>query len=184
MIRISYFLSVFCLFSGQLMHGQIFKGKESVIHFLSKSSLEDIEARNTVPIIMADFSTGNVQAKIPNKSFKFSSSFMEEHFNENYMETDKYPVSSFKGKIKEKVDYTKDGEYKVTCEGELDMHGVTNKVVILGVVKVNGGIITLKADFKVKLVDYKIKVPSMYVKNIAEEIGIDLATVMEPLKKP
>ena len=168
----------------QAANAQIYMGKQTTTHFLSKSDIEDIEAKNTLAKIAINTKTGQVQVKVPNKGFKFKSSFMEEHFNENYMETEKYPVSAFDGKINEKIDYSKDGEHKVTCTGKLDMHGVTQEVTIPGTLKIKGSEITLDANFKVKIADYKIKVPSLYVKNIAEEIGIDMNAVLEPFKKP
>jgi polyisoprenoid-binding protein YceI len=99
------------------------------------------------------------------------------------MESEKYPFSTFKGKMNEKIDLTKDGEHKVTCTGKLEMHGVTQEVTIPGVLKIKNGEITLTSNFKVKLADYKIKVPSLYVKNIAEEIDVDVTAVLKALKK-
>lgn len=165
-------------------YSQLYKGKTSTAHFLSKSPMEDIEAKNTLPVVVLDQSSGAVQVKVQIKSFKFASSFMEQHFNENYMESEKYPFATFKGKINEKIDYTKDGENKITCTGKLEMHGVTQDVILPGTLTIKGNEFTLTSDFKVKLADYKIKVPSLYVKNIAEEIAVDLTSVMEPFKKP
>jgi len=166
-----------------LAQAQLYAGKETTIHFLSKSSLEDIEAKNKVAKPILDISTRDIQIKIPNKQFKFKSSVMEEHFNENYMETEKYPYTTFKGKINEKVDYTKDGENKVTCTATMEMHGVTQTITIPGTITVRGSQVTVVSTFMVKLVDYKIKVPSLYIKNIAEEIAVDINTVLEPYVK-
>lgn len=171
-------------FCAQLSHSQVYMDKAAKTHFLSKSSIEDIEATNKTSVIVMDVASGNVQAKVQIKAFKFSSSFMEEHFNENYMESEKYPFSTFKGKLSEKIDMSKDGEYKVTCPGKLEMHGVTQDVTLPGTLTVKGGEATLVSEFKVKLADYKIKVPSLYVKNIAEEIAVDVTAVLQPLKKP
>jgi len=172
------------LFLVNSVFSQIYMGKQATVHFLSKAEIEDIEAKNTLAKIALNPANGKVQVKVQIKAFKFESSFMESHFNENYMESDKYPFSSFDGKINETVDYTKDGETKVTCTGKLEMHGVTKEITIPGTLKVNGKELTLKADFKVKLVDYKIKVPSLYAKKIAEEIAVDFNAVLEPFKKP
>jgi polyisoprenoid-binding protein YceI len=162
---------------------QLYAAKESTIHFLSKSSLEDIEAKNKVAKPILDATSGDIQIKIPNKQFKFKSSVMEEHFNENYMETEKYAYTTFKGKINEKIDYKKDGENKVTCTGTMDMHGVTQTITIPGTITVKGNQLTVVSTFMVKLVDYKIKVPSLYIKNIAEEIAVDINSVLEPYVK-
>jgi polyisoprenoid-binding protein YceI len=167
----------------QSAYSQIYMGKQTTLHFLSKSELEDIEATNKLAQAAMNAATGKVQVKVQIKAFKFKSSFMEEHFNENYMESEKYPFSSFDGKINEPLDLSQEGEQKVTCTGKLTIHGVTNDVTLPCLVKVKGGQVTVTSEFKVKLVDYKIKVPSLYVKNIAEEITVDLTTVMEPVKK-
>jgi hypothetical protein len=176
-------LAVASLLITNLAQAQLYAGKETMIHFLSKASLEDIEAKNTVPKPILDATSGDIQIRIPNKQFKFKSSVMEEHFNENYMETEKYPYTTFKGKINEKVDYTKDGENKVTCTGTMDMHGVIQTITINGTITVKGNQLTVVSKFIVKLVDYKIKVPSLYIKNIAEEIAVDINSVLEPYVK-
>jgi polyisoprenoid-binding protein YceI len=108
---------------------------------------------------------------------------MEEHFNENYMESQKFPNAVFKGKIQEKVDYTKDGETKVTVKGKMEIHGVTKEETYEGTITKKGNDISVKCLFKVKVADYGIKVPSLYVKNIAEVVDIDVATILEPFQK-
>jgi polyisoprenoid-binding protein YceI len=166
-----------------ITQAQIYMGKTCVTHFFSKTSMKDIEASSNTAKPVLDAASGSFQMRIQNTSFKFESSFMQEHFNENYMESEKYPYDTFKGKINEKVDYTKDGEYKVTCTGTMEMHGATQQITTPGTLTVKGKEITIVSKFKVKPADYKIKVPSLYVKEIAEEIDVDINTVMEPYKK-
>ncbi|MHB8258665.1 MAG: YceI family protein [Bacteroidia bacterium] len=162
---------------------QLVVGKETTIHFFSKTAMKNIEAKNTIAKPILDEASGAFQVRVPNKQFKFESSFMEEHFNENYMETEKYEYSTFKGKINEKVDYTKDGENQVTCTGTMDMHGVTLPITAPGTITIKGNQVTVVSKFKLKLADYKIKVPSLYVKEIAEEMDVDINSVMEPYVK-
>jgi hypothetical protein len=165
------------------IQAQIYAGKTCVTHFFSKTSMKDIEATSNTAKPVLDAASGAFQMRVQNTSFKFESSFMQEHFNENYMESEKYPFDTFKGKINEKVDYAKDGEYKVTCTGTMEMHGVTQQITAPGTVSVKGNQVTIYSKFKVKPADYKIKVPSLYVKEIAEEIEVDITTVMEPYVK-
>jgi polyisoprenoid-binding protein YceI len=108
---------------------------------------------------------------------------MQEHFNENYMESEKFPLSAFKGKINEVVDYTKDGVTKVTANGKLEMHGVTKEVSLIGTITVKENAVIIDARFQVKLEDYNIKVPSLYVKNIAETIDVTFNSSLLPFKK-
>ncbi len=164
-------------------YAQIYKGKESSIRFFSAAPLENIEAINSSAQPMLNAKSGAIQVAIAIKGFKFEKPLMEEHFNENYMESDKFPSAVFKGTIKETIDYTKDGETKVTVNGKLDMHGVIKDVVLTGSVTIKGGVISLSSKFKIKVADYNIKVPSLYVKNIAEEVEITVNSTLEPFKK-
>ncbi|HXU28121.1 MAG TPA: YceI family protein [Bacteroidia bacterium] len=177
------FLVAAALVVANMTQAQIYMGKSCVTHFFSKTSMKDIEAKSNTAKPVLDAASGNFQMRVQNTSFKFESSFMEEHFNENYMESEKNPFSTFKGKINEKVDYTKDGTYNVTCTGTMDMHGTTQQVTMPGTLTVKGKEVTIISKFKIKPADYKIKVPSLYVKEIAEEIDVDINTVMEPYKK-
>jgi len=173
-------------------HAQIFTAKTGAtsISFYSEAPMENIEALNKGAIIVLN-STGNaIQIRVTIQNFKFKNALMEEHFNENYMETEKkvdgaYPNrnAEFKGKINEAIDYTKEGETKVTITGKLTMHNVTKDVTISGTVTKKGTEVIIYSKFKVKVADYNIKVPSMYVKNIAEEVDITVNSTLEPLKK-
>lgn len=164
---------------------QIYKGKEdaTTVSFFSKNTMEDIDAVNKKATFVMNTSTGDIQAAITMTFFKFKSPLMEEHFNENYVESEKYPTSVFKGKVAEKIDLTKDGVYKVNVTGKLTLHGVTKDVTIPGTLTKKGNEIIIDAKFKVKLADYQIKVPSLYVQTIAEEIDVTVNSVMEPFVK-
>jgi polyisoprenoid-binding protein YceI len=116
-------------------------------------------------------------------NFKFKNALMEEHFNENYMESNKYPHAFFKGKIKEAIDYSKDTEIDVTLEGELEIHGVKKQAELPAKINIKGKEIGVFSKFKVKVADYNIKVPSLYVKNIAEEVVVTIKSTLEPFSK-
>lgn len=167
------------------LSAQVYKAKKDAcsIDFLSKSPLEDIEAINKNPIIAYKPETGDMQFAVVMKQFKFKSALMEEHFNENYMESEKYPQAVFKGKVAEKVDLSKDGENKVTVTGQMTMHGVTKEMTATGTITKKGEDILLFSTFKVKVADYNIKVPSLYVKNIAEVVDVTVKGTLEPMAK-
>ena len=101
---------------------------------------------------------------------------MQKHFQENYMETKKYPKSTFKGKITEStaVQWEKDGTYTVNVKGKLTMHGVSKAITIPGKVIVKEGKPILKATFKIKPQDYKIKIPASTSSKIAKDIAINV----------
>jgi polyisoprenoid-binding protein YceI len=102
---------------------------------------------------------------------------MEEHFNENYMETDKFPKATFKGKINDlsKINLTADGSYPVQVTGEITIHGVTKTITTPGTISVKSGIITATSTFRVKPADYKIRIPSIVKNNIAEVIDVTVS---------
>jgi hypothetical protein len=167
------------------LNAQIFTAKEGAtnISFYSEAPLENIEAVNKGAMIVLRSSTGDLQISISIMNFKFKNALMEEHFNENYMESEKYPKCVFKGKINEAVDYNKEGEQKVTATGKLELHGVTKDVTIPGTIIKTGNGYKLNSKFRIKVADYNIKVPSMYVKNIAEEVDVTFTTTLEPFQK-
>jgi polyisoprenoid-binding protein YceI len=162
---------------------QIYTAKSSTTSFHSTAPLEDIDATNKGGLIVFKSSTGDIQISLTMKSFKFKNSLMEEHFNENYMESDKYPKCVFKGKINEPLDPSKDGEQKVTVSGKMEMHGVTRDVTMDGTIaKLQDGY-KIHTKFPVRVADYNIKVPSMYVKNIAEVVDVTFDAILEPFQK-
>jgi hypothetical protein len=162
---------------------QLMKGDKSTVSFYSKTPLEDIDAKNTNIVSVMNTASKDIQIQVVAKGFVFKSALMQEHFNENYMESEKFPISTFKGKINETVDYTKDGVTKVSATGKLNMHGVTKEVTITGTITLKGDAVTIDAKFPIKLEDYEIKVPSLYVKNIAETIDVTMSTTLLPFKK-
>ena len=162
---------------------QIFLGENTVISFFSATKMENIDAVNTITKPVFNAGNGELLFKATNTAFKFKSQLMEEHFNENYMESEKYPHTLFKGKIADKIDYTKDGVYEVIAAGILSMHGVDKERTIKGTLTVKEGKISLFSKFMVKLSDHKIKVPGVVTYNIAEEIEITVDAVLAPYKK-
>ena len=165
------------------MFAQIYMAKTCEISFFSASPLENIEAINKATKPLINTSTNDIQMKIVISAFVFEKPLMQEHFNENYMESEKFPDAIFKGKINEKIDFTKDGENKVTVTGKLKIHGIEKDRTIDGVVTVKGTQIIIASKFNVHIADHGIKVPSLYVQNIAEDVEVKLNATLEPFKK-
>lgn len=149
------------------------------VKFYSGTPMENIEAVNNQVAVALDPATNKFLFQVPVKSFKFERALMEEHFNENYMESTTYPKAEYKGVIQERVNYDKDGKYDVTARGIMIMHGVTREVTIPGTVEVKGGKVTLKAFFKVKPKDYNINIPALVEEKIAKEIEVTVNTILE-----
>lgn len=140
------------------------------------SSPEKIDAINNEVANIVDTKTGDLVFQVLVKSFKFERALMQEHFNENYMESDKFPKAEFKGAIANLADvnFTKDGTYNAKVGGKLTIHGVTNDVSVPGTITVKGNSYTLKAKFPVTLADYKIAIPGVVADKINKVATITL----------
>lgn len=160
----------------------IWSSRNASISFFSSTVVEDIEGKSGTASSALDVKSGNIIFKVYNNSFQFKKKLMQEHFNENYMESEKYPTSEFKGKINEPLDISKPGSRKVTVEGILSIHGVGQTYrTTADLVTENGGI-TAKAVFKVKIADHDIKIPSLVFKNIAEFVEVRILATYLPKK--
>lgn len=172
-----YILSLLLILStSQISLAQKVYTKNGTITFFSKSPLENITAINKQVMSVLNTENGDLQFSLLVKGFHFEKALMEEHFNENYMESDKFPKSTFKGIISNvaSVDFTKEGEYAVSVSGDLTIHGVTQKVSVPGTIRVKNGNVSAVSTFKVKVADYNISIPKVVKDNIAEQIEISV----------
>ncbi|MBE9463261.1 YceI family protein [Dyadobacter sp. UP-52] len=160
--------------------GQLYMTKTGQTSFFSETALENIAAVNNQVLVILNTSNGEIAVKMPQRGFHFPNKLMEEHFNENYMETEKYPSAVFTGKIKEPVDYSKDGNYAVNVDGILDMHGVKQNRTFKGQISIAAGQVTLTSNFDIKLTDHKIEVPTLVLAKIAESIAVKNKFVLTP----
>lgn len=158
---------------------KIFKGKKTKVEFFSATAMENISATDTVATTLLNTKNGMVVASIVVKGFHFPNSLMEEHFNENYMETAKFPNATFTGTIQEKIDYTKNGTYPITMKGKLKVHGVEQERTISGTLVIKDGKATVDCKFDIKLVDHNITVPTAVGQKIAESIAVTFHSEME-----
>ena len=161
-----------------------FYTKSGKISFVSKGAIETIEAQHKGITCVLDSKTGNVQFSVLMKGFEFKKAKMQEHFNENYVESDKYPKAEFKGQITNNsaVDYTEDGVYNVKVKGKLTLHGETKDVESDGTITIKGGKVNAIADFNILLSDYKISIPAVVKDNINNTVRITVNCSLEPLK--
>lgn len=166
------------------MFAQLYQGKSNTISFFSDAPLEDIEGTAKSAVIVMNTASGEVAAQIKVKDFEFESGTMKDHFNENYMESEKFPTAKFVGKItdKEKVNFKKDGVYKTKVSGTLTIHGVARPRSIDGTFTVKGGDISFDAKFPVALKDHNIEIPEMVFNKISENVELRIQTLMQPRK--
>jgi hypothetical protein len=163
---------------------QKYMTKNGYIGFFSSTPLENIKADNNQVASVIDISTGEVVFQVLIKSFKFEKALMEEHFNENYMESEKFPKSTFKGKISNlaAVDFNKPGQYDVTIEGDLNIHDVTNRISAKGSISVVSGGINANSKFDIIPEEYKINIPGVVRNKIAKTIEVTIAMRYTPVE--
>ncbi|MET0300109.1 MAG: YceI family protein [Flavitalea sp.] len=158
--------------------------KTGTISFHSKTDLENIDATNKLVTAALDTKTGAIQFNVPMKAFEFKRALMQEHFNENYVESEKFPNGTFKGRLANNasIKYGTPGTYDVTVEGDLTIHGVTKKVNAPGKVVISQGAIDATAAFEILLADYNITIPALVADKISKKVNINVVTKLEPLK--
>lgn len=150
--------------------------KSPQINFFSSAPLQDIEASNKEGKGIIDFSSQSFSLRVPIKAFQFKKQLMQDHFNENYMESDKYPHGLFKGKIVGDYNLTKNGSYQITAVGDLNIHGVSHKRSILCQLLVKDGLYSIKSEFQIKLEDHQIEIPTIVFNKIAEVIDVNISS--------
>ncbi|MEK6781455.1 MAG: YceI family protein [Bacteroidota bacterium] len=148
---------------------QKYTAESSAVSFFSDGAIEDIAAKNSKSVSILNVTTGDVVFSIPIKDFEFEKSLMKEHFNEKYMETEKFPKATFQGKITG-FQNTAVGEQQANAAGKLTMHGVVKDIEVSGTVEFINGKVVMKSKFIVKLADYNIAIPQLLWQNIAEEV--------------
>lgn len=153
-------------------YGQQYMTRTGFVGFYSQTSLEDIKAENNQVYAIVDAGKKNIAFSLLVKGFIFAKELMQEHFNENYAESDKYPKASFTGTYTGDVQPDKDGVYMVTIKGNLTFHNVTRSVEEPAELEVKSGRLLGRADFKLKPEDYNIKIPSLVRDKIASEITV------------
>ncbi|HZY78999.1 MAG TPA: YceI family protein [Cyclobacteriaceae bacterium] len=160
--------------------GQKYTAEKAFISFYSDAPLEDITADNNKVTTIFNAGTGDIAFSVPMKEFKFAKSLMQEHFNEKYVESEKFPKATFQGKI---VDFKPDasGVQNVKAQGKLTIHGVTKDIDVPGTIEVQGKKLAMKSKFKVKVADYDITIPQIVFNNIAEEVEVTIDFVYKPM---
>jgi len=158
--------------------------KTGNVSFQAGTAVEDIDGTNKSAMSIFDASTAQIEFAVLVKGFEFKRALMQEHFNENYMESDSYPKSIFKGKITniEAVNFQKDGSYPVKVKGILEIHGVKKEVESTGIMKISGETVTATADFNIVMADYKIAIPSVVTDKVSKTANVKVNCVYSVFK--
>jgi hypothetical protein len=154
-----FFLFILTITTGTSIFSQkVFNTRTGRISFFSSAPLEDIDAKNNAVASQIFTANGQYNFEMNVKDFHFENDLMEEHFNESYLESDKYPKAYFKGIITNlrDINFSKDGVYNATVKGSLTIHGVTREVVQNGNIEIKGGRAICRSKFNIVLKDYNI----------------------------
>jgi hypothetical protein len=168
-----------CLVTAFTLPPQNYSITNGSIAFKSDAPLELIKAESAELKGLIATDKKQFAFLIAVKTFKgFNSPLQQEHFNENYLETKKYPNATFEGKIIEDVDFTKDGVYEVRTKGNLTVHGVAQERIIKSTITVKNKAVSLKANFTVLLADHNIPIPKVVNEKLASEIKVEVKAVL------
>ncbi len=157
-----------------IVFAQKYSSTTSEVGFYSEAPMEKIQATNKDGKSVLNTAANEIGFVVAIRGFHFEKPLMEEHFNENYMESEKYKTAMFKAKINEAVDYKKDGTYDATATGKMNIHGVEKEYTIPGKITVKGGKIAIDSKFQVKIADHNIEIPKLVIKNIAEVVDVTI----------
>lgn len=169
-----YFIALALLACVKLSFGQLYFSRTGFIGFYSKTSLEDVKGENNQGYILIDFSQKTIAMSSLVKGFVFPKELMQEHFNENYIESDKFPKATFSGSFSGDVDISKDGVYAIKVKGMLSLHNVSKEVETLATLEVKGATVDATAQFIVTPADFNIAIPALVKDKIAKAITINV----------
>ncbi len=185
MLKKMFFLAAFAALTLGSAQAQKLFTRDGKVYFnaTSEGSPEKIEAAHTAGTFVLDQASGKLEMAVLIKGFYFERALMQEHFNENYMESSKFPKASFKGQLDKLTDvnFTKDGTYKTTVSGEMTIHGVTQKTSTPVTITVQGGAVKAEANFYVVLKDYQVDIPSVVADKVAKQATISVSVDLKPM---
>ncbi|RKD19507.1 hypothetical protein BCY91_12955 [Pelobium manganitolerans] len=172
---------LFCVFLLVCLRAdaQNYQSAEVYVHFFSPAPIADIEAVSQAAKANLNTDKKEVHIEIPISSFTFKKAMMQTHFNEKYLESEKYPKASFIGKYKDDIRLDKDGIYRITLTGKFSLHGVTRHKNIPCNITIKNGRITFESSFSVLSADYKIEAPDMLYRTVGEKVDVDVTGGLE-----
>ena len=165
---------VLLMFLFNIAFAQQYMSKEGSVHFFSEALMENIEAENNTVAGIIDVPSGEFAFRVKIEDFNFAKSLMQEHFNENYMESERYPFATFTGFMTDFQDLDLSDKQVIQVRGQMTMHGVNQSVNVEASVWMHDDELHLISKFGVKLADYQIDIPKIVMYNIAEEVVVTI----------
>jgi polyisoprenoid-binding protein YceI len=184
MIRLNLLITGFIFLCSFMTQAQgKFYTKSGKVTFFSSTSMEDIEAINKSVVTLLDSKTGDIQFAALMKGFEFKKALMQEHFNKDYAESNKFPKAEFKGQVtnNSEINYSENGTYSAKVKGKLTVHGETKDIETTGTIMVKDGKLMVNSVFNVLVADYKITIPKLYRDNISKSIKVTVDCALTSL---
>jgi hypothetical protein len=162
----------------------IYEVRTGDVHFFSEAPKELISASSKQIKGVLDRRKKTFAFRINISSFAgFNNALQREHFNENYMESNLYPVASYKGKIIEDIEFSKDGVYEIRTKGKLNIHGIEQERIIKVLLTIKKGKIAIASNFTVMLTDHNIKIPRVVSDKLSPQIKVTVSASMQPMSR-
>lgn len=174
------FITILLLVTVNVLHAQLYFTTTGFAGFYSKTPFEDIKAENNQVYAVIDPAKKSIAFSMLLNGFVFTKELMQEHFNENYVESDKYPKATFTGTFSDNIDITKPGENTIHVSGTITMHGASKPFTTTATLSMNNGLLTGKASFQLVPGDFNINIPSLVRNKIAEKIDVQLTVNCKP----
>jgi hypothetical protein len=163
-------------------NAQTYLAKNVSVRFFSAAPIENIEANTTVASCAFNAKSNKIIMKVPIKAFRFEKALMQEHFNENYLESEKYPIGQFEGMMLDLPNMYNNGEYNIRLKGKLSLHGVTNEKEVNAKIYIKDGDVKALVVFKIKCKEYKIAIPKIVARNVSDEIEISVTAEFKMIR--
>jgi hypothetical protein len=180
-----YLILITLFWSPSVVKAQFYQTTSAQVRFYSSAPIEDIEAVSKKGISVLNAEDGTISFKVKMRSFQFDKALMQEHFNENYVESEKYPEATFKGRATKEIDLQTTSPQKNILKGIFTIHGVSKEreLPVLITVSQNGKSLNITSEFEVACKDHKIKIPKLLWENIAEIIEVSVNTDFQIMSK-
>lgn len=169
--NLKYTLFVALLLSFSTIKAQVLSFDHGKIEFYTTTIVSDIEAVSETVEVKLDILSRAVELKIPIASFEFEYEMMQEHFNEEYLESEQFPDAIFKGKINQDISNLVEA-VEVEVSGDLTIHGITKQTTFKATISQKEGFTLVKCKFPVVFKDFKVEEPSILSKSVAKEVTV------------
>ena len=172
MKKLTSILTILFLFQAGVFAQTRLIDRSGTARFYSSAPMEDIEATNNSALAVIEPESGKVAVSMLIKGFNFEKALMQEHFNENYLESDKYPKATFSGQLADPALLKKDGKFEAQITGQMTIHGVSKELTVPCQFEIMAGEIKVQSTFNLTVADFEIEIPKLVRNNIAKEVEV------------